>query len=265
MLYLCLPSYNEAPTVGLLLWKIRKTFATFPREYQLLVGDDGSTDATTELLEPYAKVLPLTVVRHPERQGYARCLEALLRLAVERTDRPRRDAAIMMSADFTHDPAFLPEIVRRLESGADVVVGEGRIVGATPPGYRITRWGARWLLRGLRVPGVSDVVSGLVGYRLIVLRNAFRSGPGPLLTAEGWAANAELLARAARHARRVETVPVLERHDRRPRASRVRPWSLARDLWREGGRLHLRPESPWDPSRPAVSPTEENEQEEAAR
>ena len=69
MLYVCIPSYNEAPTVGLLLWKIRQTFTAFPREYQLLVVDDASTDATSEVLEPYTRVLPLTVVRHTNRRG----------------------------------------------------------------------------------------------------------------------------------------------------------------------------------------------------
>ena len=71
MLYVCIPSYNEAPTIGLLLWKIRQTFTAFPREYQLLVADDASTDATSEVLEPYTRVLPLTVLRHAERRGYA--------------------------------------------------------------------------------------------------------------------------------------------------------------------------------------------------
>ena len=52
MIYVCIPSYDEAPTVGLLLWKIRQVFAAFPREYQLLVLDDGSTDTTAEVLEP---------------------------------------------------------------------------------------------------------------------------------------------------------------------------------------------------------------------
>ena len=67
MIYVCIPSFDEGPTVGLVLWKIRRVFEEFPREYQLLVVDDGSTDTTAEILEPYAKVLPLTVIRHPAR------------------------------------------------------------------------------------------------------------------------------------------------------------------------------------------------------
>src|SRR5678816_1035107 len=106
MIYVCIPSYNEASTVGLVLWKIRKVFEEFPREYQLLVADDGSTDQSADILEPYLKVLPLTVVRHAVRQGYARSVEELLNLALARSDRPKRDSAIVMHADFSHGPHF---------------------------------------------------------------------------------------------------------------------------------------------------------------
>src|SRR5919112_1527105 len=129
MIYVCIPSFDEAPTVGLLLWKIRQVFAAFPREYQLLVLDDGSADTTGEVLEPYARVLPLTIVRHTERKGYAASVEALLRQAVELTDRPKRDTAIIMHADFAHNPQTIPDLVRRIDSGADMVVAEGRIEG----------------------------------------------------------------------------------------------------------------------------------------
>jgi glycosyltransferase involved in cell wall biosynthesis len=141
MIYVCIPSYNEGPTVGLVLWKIRRVFEEFPREYQLLVADDGSTDRTAELLEPYARVLPLTVVRHATRQGYARTIEELLNLALERSDRPKRDSAVLMHADFAHGPQYLPDFVRRLDSGADLVVGEATLAGEPSRGRRLAR---RW-------------------------------------------------------------------------------------------------------------------------
>jgi len=255
MIYVCIPSYNEASTVGLLLWKIRQVFAGFPREYQLLVSDDGSTDATAEVLEPYSRVLPLTVVRHERRYGYAPTVEELLKLAVDRTDRPKRDCAILMHADFAHGPAFIPELVKRIESGADVVVAEGTLEGEASRGRRMVRRFAPWLLRGrVNAPGVRDVVSGFAAFRLVTLRNAFRSQSGALLTTDGWCANAELIGRTARVARRLETVATVERHDLRHRGSRVEPWDLAVNLWRARGSLVIPPPAPAPTPAPAPAP-----------
>jgi glycosyltransferase involved in cell wall biosynthesis len=239
MIYICIPSYDEGPTVGLVLWKIRKVFEEFPREYQLLVGEDGSSDATAEILEPYAKVLPLTIVRHSRRQGYARTVEELLQLAQSRSDRPKRDSAILMHADFSHGPEYLPDFVRCLESGADLVVGEATLQGEPSRSRRLVRrWAPMLLRRAVRVPGVADTVSGFVAFRLMVLRGMLQSGRKPL-RGEGWAANAELIGNAARQARRVEAIRIVERHDLRSRGSRVRPLETLRQLWRAGGKLRL--------------------------
>jgi dolichol-phosphate mannosyltransferase len=251
MIYVCIPTHNEAPTIGLLLWKVRQVFAGFPREYQLLVLDDGSADATGEILEPYSRVLPLTVLRHAERQGYAASVQALFRKALELTDRPKRDAAILMHADFTHNPQVIPDLVRRIESGADLVVAEGRLEGEPSMQHRMLRRFAPQLLRGaVAVPGVRDVVSGFAILRLVALRNAMRSHGNGFLVTEGWAANAELYWRAGRYARRVESVPSVERHDLRQRPSRLTPSEEAMNLWRARARLRATPIAP--PAEPAV-------------
>jgi glycosyltransferase involved in cell wall biosynthesis len=238
MIYICIPSYNEAPTIGLLLWKIRQVFAGFPREYHLLVLDDGSSDPTAEVLERYTRVLPLTVTRHQSRLGYAESVEEILRQAVQRTDRPKRDAAVLMHADFTHGAHFIPDLVRRIESGADIVIAQARLQGERSGTRRLVRRLAPVLLRGVvSIPGVSDVVSGFAIFRLVTLRNAFRNSASPVLQTEGWAANAELYERTARFARRVETLATVERHDLRQRASRSGAWEPALSVWRARGPL----------------------------
>jgi glycosyltransferase involved in cell wall biosynthesis len=246
MIYVCIPSHDEARTVGLLLWKIRQVFTDFPREYQLLVTDDGSTDATGEVLAPYARVLPLTIITHTERRGYAATIEELLRIALDRSDRAKRDCAIVMHADFAHDANVLPDIVRRIESGADLVVAEGDLSAEDSRARRWLRRLAPLLLgRRARVPGVKDIVSGYAALRLVTLRHAIKERPGQLLRTEGWAARAELLAVAAPYARQIETLRAAERHDRRPRQSRIAPMEAARALWRarrdRGGRAGGRP------------------------
>ena len=238
MIYVCVPAHNEARTVGLVLWKVRQVFTAFPREYQLLVADDTSSDGTDAVLASYAKVLPLTIVTHRERRGYARSLEELLRLALQRSDRAKRDCAITLHADFVHSPESMEEMVKRIESGADLVVAEQREErGRVPRALWLAR---RWTPRLLPVPGVKDTVSGFCALRLSVLRQALGGGAGggggrdaaPLLATDGWCASAELLARLASHARRVDAIPATARYDLVQRPSRVQPWRQVLAAWR---------------------------------
>jgi hypothetical protein len=231
MIYVCVPVHNEAATAGLVLWKVRQVFTAFEREYHLLVCNDGSSDRTADLLASYARVLPMTVVSHRERLGYARSLEELLRLALQRTDRPKRDSAITLHADFLHSPEVMEEMVKRIESGSDLVVAEMLQAAGSAP--RLHRWVRAWTPRLLRVAGLRDAVSGYTALRLSVLRQATRTAPAqPLLTTDGWCANAELIARLAPHARRLDAVPATARYDLRQRPSRVHPWRQLRDVWR---------------------------------
>lgn len=232
MIYFCIPVRDEAATVGLVLWKIRQVLAASSREYQLLVGDDASKDGTAEVLDPYTRALPLTVLTSAQPIGYAATVERLLREALERSDRHKRDVAILWPADYTVDPGELDEMLRKLDSGADLVIGDATVVGEMERGRRwVRRWAPRLLGRKVRVAGVRDVVSGVAAIRLVALRQAFRDRPDQWLHTEGWAANAELMAWVAAAARQVERVPVTVHADRRQRPSRVEPWPLARALW----------------------------------
>src|SRR6266516_2122311 len=230
MIYVCVPVHNEARTAGLVLWKVRQVFTAFPREYELLVLDDASTDDTREVLASYAKVLPMTIVTHRERQGYARSLEELLRLALQRTDRPKRDCAITLHADFVHSPESMEDMVKHLESGADLVVAE--LVQQRGRVSRALGLARRWTPRLLRVAGLRDTVSGFIALRLIVLRQALRRDTTRLLETEGWCASAELVARLAPHARRLDAVPAAARYDLVQRPSRVKPWRQLLEAWR---------------------------------
>lgn len=236
MLHICIPAYNEAQTIGVLLWRIRTVFQSYSREYEVIVYNDGSTDATAETLEPYTKVLPLTVLGGSEHRGYPAALDALARAVSTRTRYPRRDAMIVMQADFTDQPEYLPELIKRFEGGADVVVAERPLEGMTPPPARLLRRVAPWVTRPfVSVPGISDPFGSYRLYRITVVRDLLKeAGDDPIVTSEGWAANVELLVKAARVARRVETVAVDPRYDLRERPTRVRPLSDLVTLYRYG-------------------------------
>ncbi|HEV7389107.1 MAG TPA: glycosyltransferase family 2 protein [Gemmatimonadaceae bacterium] len=233
MIYICIPTFNEGQTVGVLLWRIRRVFQDYSREYEIIVYDDASTDGTIETLEPYADVIPLTILRGEKRGGYAVALDKLVREVSRRTRYARRDALIMMQADFTDQPEHIPELVKRFEGGADIVAAKQEMDEAPTPVRRLRSF-ANWIQRtGLPKTEAADPFTTYRLYRISVLRELIKSlGDEPVVSSSGWAANLELLLRARRFARRVENVDLAPRYDVRTRESRIRPVADALSLFR---------------------------------
>lgn len=238
MIYVCVVARDHASTVGLLLWKVRQVLADLSREYQLLVVDDASRDGTHEVLEPYQRALPMTVFRNEKPAGYPAAIERLVRETLARTDRPKRDYAVLLPADFGVSPNALPEMIRRLESGADVVVAEtpGAADRLTT---RLVRRAAPWLLRrNGRLGEIRDFISGCCAFRLVTLKLALGGDRAAPLRATGLAARAELIVRTANAARQIAVVtappPAVPTAE-----TAVRPIALAVELFRTGRRLRL--------------------------
>lgn len=250
MIYVCIPTHNEASTIGVLLWKTRNVLGEFGRDYRLVVHDDASDDDTAEVLQRYRRSLPLTVLRSEERIGYGRSMERLLRHVRDEAPYPKRDCAIVVQGDFTETPDDIVSLVKVLEGGADIVAGSIEEEDVSDiRGFRAVRWAARTFLR--KVIGgapVSDPMSGLRAYRVIVLKKAFRDRPesDPLILSDGWAANVEILGRLAPHARRIGETPLNLRYDLQARPSRFRPWRTFLGLTRL-------PASMWATSDPEVA------------
>ncbi len=210
-------------------------FQSYSRESEILVFDDGSTDGTGETLAPYGDVAPLTVLRSETRKGYAFALNALAREASRRTKYPRRDAMIVMQADFTDQPENIPELVKRFEGGADVVITE-RSSEKEPVEVKRMRQLAPWALKFfVPVSGVSDPFGTFRLYRISLIRELLKSyGDKPLVTTDGWAANVQMLIATLPLARRVEKVSVDSRYDLRVRPTRIKPFADSMALFRFG-------------------------------
>lgn len=210
MLYLAIPAYNEVATIGVLLWRLRTVLAEFPREYEVVVYDDASTDETAAVAEQYERAMPVRVLRGTQHLGYAGATDALLRHIANATRYPRRDAVLLMQGDFTDPPVLVPEFARRFEGGADLVVGERTVVADAPVPVRRLFRAAHWAMRPfVRVDDVRDLTASMRLVRIAALRDALRvAGNAPFLSGDSWTANADLLLKLAPHARRVESVPL---------------------------------------------------------
>jgi glycosyltransferase involved in cell wall biosynthesis len=222
VIHICIPVHDEARTIGILLWKIRKVMGEFERDYEIRVLDDASTDDTPQVLERYRRVLPLRVSRSETRLGQGRATERLLREVAEEAQYPKRDVAVTLQGDFTENPEDLVDVVKAVGGGADLVVGRLEAEGL-PRSLRMTRGAARLLLgKGARTAPVSDPLCGYRAYRVVVLRKAFRDDEVMAGREGAWAANLDLLARTAPFARRIEESPCRLRLEPRARPTRFR-------------------------------------------
>lgn len=234
MIYVALPIHDERHTAGVLLWRLREIFAELNRDFRVLAVDDASTDGTAEILKQYERVLPLTLLRNETCQGYAASLEKAIRTAVKMSRYPKRDALLVMQADFTDDPNNLIEMLRRFQGGADLVGACPDFRGA-PRALRAARFGARFVGRTAGIPkGFSDPWSGFRMYRLMVLRRALAEldRDEPLMSRDGWAANLELLLRVAPHLRQWDEITVPLDMTRRYRESRFQVFPQLQSLYR---------------------------------
>ncbi len=147
VIYICIPTHNEAATIGVLLWKTRNVLGEFGRDYRLVVHDDASSDETAEVLQRYRRSLPLTVLTSDRRIGYGRSVERLLRHVRDEAAYPKRDCAVVMQGDFTETPDDVVSLVKVLEGGADIVAGA---VDEEDEGsgrdFQRARWAARKFL-----------------------------------------------------------------------------------------------------------------------
>ncbi|MDP2713021.1 MAG: glycosyltransferase family 2 protein [Solirubrobacteraceae bacterium] len=116
-----IPAYNEAATIGEVLARID----ALGLDTQIVVVDDGSTDATASIVEAYAVGRPhVELLRQPNRgKGSA------VRLAATRVS---KSIAVIQDADMEYDPADVVRLVAPIEQGvADVVYGS-RLSGGAP-------------------------------------------------------------------------------------------------------------------------------------
>jgi dolichol-phosphate mannosyltransferase len=108
-------TYNEADNVGSLVAAI---FEALPN-CDLLIVDDNSPDGTGRILDELkAKNPHLFVIHRPSKNG----LGSAHKLAIKYALAHEYGALVTMDADFSHDPKYLPSMMRELEH-AEFVIG----------------------------------------------------------------------------------------------------------------------------------------------
>lgn len=127
------PTYREAENLPHLIDRIARVRQAHGLDLELLIMDDDSRDGTEELLAKRPERWVRLVVRRQDHGLSPAVLEGL-RLA-------RGEILVCMDADLSHPPESLPDMVRKLQQGADFVVGSRYVAGgSTADDWGILRW-----------------------------------------------------------------------------------------------------------------------------
>ena len=162
-----LATYNEIGNLPGLVDEIERVLP----DAELLVVDDNSPDGTGRWCDERAqKDSRLKCIHRPGKQGLGSATIAAMRYAI---DGPY-DVFISMDADWSHDPQYLPALLRATDD-ADVVLGSRYCAGGAIEGWPLHR---RFLSRAangltsllLRLP-VRDTSGAFRAYRVSALKN----------------------------------------------------------------------------------------------
>ncbi|KLT41966.1 putative GPI anchor biosynthesis-related protein [Cutaneotrichosporon oleaginosum] len=202
-----LPTYNERKNLPVITWLLARTFESNGLDWEIIVVDDASPDGTQDIARQLAKTYGDDKVVLKPRAGklglgtaYVHGLEFCTGTFV-----------IIMDADFSHHPKFIPEFIKQQKlHNLDIVTGTRYASSPSPPssaqtpvglgpggvyGWDLKRKlvsrGANFLADTVLRPGISDLTGSFRLYRLPVLRDIIGR-----CTSKGYVFQMEIVVRA---------------------------------------------------------------------
>ncbi len=112
-----IPLHNEAVTLEELYERVCGSVETLDCTWELVLVNDGSTDATPQMLDSLFKKDPRVTVVHLRRNyGQTAALAAGF-------DHARGELIVSLDGDLQHAPEEIPEFIKKIEEGYDMVSG----------------------------------------------------------------------------------------------------------------------------------------------
>ncbi|OQE41175.1 hypothetical protein PENCOP_c005G07953 [Penicillium coprophilum] len=203
-----LPTYNERRNLPIIVWLIQRTFNQEKLDWEVIIVDDGSPDGTLEIAKQLQKLYGSEHIILKPRQGKLGLGTAYVHGLKYTTG----NYVIIMDADFSHHPKFIPEMIRiQEETDADIVTGtryanRGAIKGGVY-GWdlfrKFTSRTANLIADVMLMPGVSDLTGSFRLYKKAVLEKVILK-----TESKGYSFQMEMMVRAKAMGYKVSECPI---------------------------------------------------------
>lgn len=219
-----LPCYNEAKNLRALLLQFRKLNQVYGNSFlaRVLVIDDASTDETqslVEILKSEFASFPIEYIRHSENRGLTGGINTAFEIFLKdmQTSRPCI-AYALMDGDNSHSPFFIPEMLKKICEGYDVVIASRFRTGARIEGVvwwrQLLSLGLTVLFKLIRnVSGVRDYSCGYRLYSPAIVEKVKKRLPNDVVFEKSFASMVEILLRCDMEGALCAEVPFLLRYD----------------------------------------------------
>ncbi len=166
--------YNEAESLSSLLEKIRELKSNLNERVAVVAVDDGSRDASPDIVSEAAKEIELVCITHPQNKGLRETMQDGYEGAARMVESD--DVVVTLDADDTQNPRYVKAMLEKLDEGFDVVIASRYQRGATVMGVpwfrRLFSFGANLLCCiFLRVKNVRDYACGFRAFRGNVIKD----------------------------------------------------------------------------------------------
>jgi dolichol-phosphate mannosyltransferase len=134
-----IPTYNERENIGKTVNNLEAVFKDIPQGFEphILIVDDSSPDGTADIIRQLMKKYKnLHLFINKEKKGLGAAYIKGFQYAI---DKLKADLVFEFDADGSHQPKYIPGMLKEISKGADVVIGSRYVPGGSMP----KDWGIR--------------------------------------------------------------------------------------------------------------------------
>jgi glycosyltransferase involved in cell wall biosynthesis len=123
------PAFNDSGTIASMVIRAVQAASALTSDYEIIVVNDGSADATPQIVDELARTYPrVRVVHHPQNRGYGGALQTGFRAAT-------KELIFYTDGDAQYDPAEIAALWAKMTPEADLV--NGYKISRSDPLHRI--------------------------------------------------------------------------------------------------------------------------------